>query len=385
MKAWLAKIVTFRFILIIYILLPLLSAVQSILLTVKSDEKYTHYNNYVIFKNSHFHLLENKDLYSWYLEEQWDLYKYSPTFSLFFGVFSYFPDSIGVFLWNLVNALILFYAIWKLPGIKENLKLGMLLFCALELMTSLQNEQSNGLMAGLMILAFVFLEERKYFLAMMVLFFSIHIKIFSVVFFILLLFYPQKWKLVLYALLSFLIYLFIPLLVVSPDQLSFLYKSWWGMLTHDHDVSIGYSVMGWLQVWFGLVVDKKWLLLPGVALLLIPFLKTNQYKDYSYRILSLASVLLWVVIFNHKAESPTFIIAIAGVAIWYFVQEPSKTNDILIVMAFVFTCLSPTDLFPKFIREEYFKPLLVKAVPCILIWFVLTYQVIANKFTRRIG
>lgn len=49
------------------------------------QKTYTHYNNYIIFKNSFEHLSSNKDIYKSYPEEHWDLYKYSPTFSFAMG------------------------------------------------------------------------------------------------------------------------------------------------------------------------------------------------------------------------------------------------------------------------------------------------------------
>jgi len=59
----------------------------------KNDRDYTYYNNYVIFKQSFAHLRSGSDLYGYHLQEHWDLYKYSPTFALFFGVFAWLPDS----------------------------------------------------------------------------------------------------------------------------------------------------------------------------------------------------------------------------------------------------------------------------------------------------
>ena len=103
------------------------------------------------------------------------------------------------------------------------------------------------------------------------------------------------------------------------------------------------------------------------------------YKNFYYRLLLLASVLLWIVIFNHKAESPTFIIAICGVAIWYFPQTRKTENLVLMLLALVFTMLSPTDLFPPYVRNNIFKPYVVKALPCILVWFKLTYDMLFYK------
>lgn len=42
------------------------------------------YNNYVIFKMSFPHLVNNEDLYIVQPEEHWDLYKYTPTFAVLF-------------------------------------------------------------------------------------------------------------------------------------------------------------------------------------------------------------------------------------------------------------------------------------------------------------
>jgi hypothetical protein len=75
-----------------------------------------------------------------------------------------------------------------------------------------------------------------------------------------------------------------------------------------------------------------------------------------------------MVIFNHKAESPTFIIATAGIFLWFFISRKSVTNLVLLMVAVVFTSLAATDLFPAFVRDRIFEPYVVKVVPCILVW-----------------
>jgi hypothetical protein len=115
----------------------------------------------------------------------------------------------------------------------------------------------------------------------------------------------------------------------------------------------------------------------------VPFLRIKQYQDYHFRLQALASVLIWVIIFNHRAESATFIIAMSGVVIWYFSQEPKPENLVLLVLAIIFTQLAPTDIFPRFIRKNYFQPYVVKVVPCILIWTKLIYDMVLVKYTPR--
>ena len=345
--------------------------------------EYTKYNNYVIFKQSYFHLIENKDLYQLYPQEHWDLYKYSPTFSLFMGLLAYLPDFLGLLIWNLLNAFVLFFSLWKLPFSSDKKRIWAFLFLVIELVTSLQNAQSNGLMAGLIILAFIYLEKKNIALATLCIVATIFIKLFGIVAFALFLFYPNKLKSALYTLGWILLLAVLPLILISPEQLTFLYKSWGNLLQNDHSISIGFSVSGWLFTWFGLNL-KTVSLVVGTFLFCVPFIHYKYFNEVRFKLLYLASILLWIVIFNHKAESPTFVIAVTGVAIWFFTQEFNKLNFSFLILALLFTVLAATDLFPKFIRDDYFIPYVVKAVPCIFIWGKITWELIfysKNKLT----
>lgn len=372
-----------RFVILLFLLLAIIASLQSYFLTQKKFQaggiQYNEYNNYTIFKQSFFHLIERKDLYFPYPMEHWDLYKYSPTFSLLFGGFAMLPDAIGLSLWNTLNALLLVFAVFYLPHLNNKQKGLILLTCVIEAMTSIQSEQSNGLMAGLIILAFGLCERKKFLLAALCLVLSVYIKIFGLVAFALFLFYPEKWKLALYTLLWFLVLFFLPLLVVDFYQLKFLYKSWGQMLSQDHSISNGLSVMGWLQSWFGITANKIVVAVSGAILFLIPYLRRKMFVDYDFRILALASVLLWIVIFNHKAESATFIIAMTGASIWFFLRERKWFDILLFVSAIILTTLSPTDIFPHDLRKSIIEPYVLKAVPCILIWCRVIYEMVVDS------
>jgi hypothetical protein len=372
-----------KFIFVLFMVLVVFATLQSYLLTkpnpLPGEWPYTFYNNYVIFKQSFFHLIHQQDLYAPYRQEYWDLYKYSPVFALFFGVLSVLPDAIGLFLWNLLNAFILFIAIYKLPKIEVKYKSLILLTACIEVLTALQNSQSNGLIVGLLILAFCMLEKENYLLATLFISLTVFIKLFGLVACILFIFYPKKTRIALYMLGWCLLLLIIPGLFIGFDQLLFLYKSWINMLANDHSISNGYSIIGWLQTWFKIKPNKLLILVVGLVLLLLPLLKIKKHKDYSFRLTILASILIWIVIFNHRAESPTFVIAITGVAIWFYNQTPKKENIALLILAIIFTCLSPTDLFPKYIRQNFLEVYVIKAIPCILIWLKISYDLLFDK------
>ena len=124
MKEIIQKILSNRtFIISLYVLFALVASIQSLVLEPKANPEngiiYSNYNNYVIFERSFYHLKNNQDLYILYPEEHWDLFKYTPTFSVFFGLFTTFPDWLGLNLWNLLNALVLLAAIYYLPRIED--------------------------------------------------------------------------------------------------------------------------------------------------------------------------------------------------------------------------------------------------------------------------
>jgi hypothetical protein len=377
-KAWLHFSQNFSPILILYSLVVLVVSFQSWLLEPKmvNGLYYTQYNNYVIFKQSFFHLIQNQDIYKWYLQEQWDLYKYSPTFSLLFGPLAVLPDIIGLIVWNSLNAILIVYAIRLLPGFGRETKIKMLLFVLIELVTSMQNLQSNGLMLALILLGFCLFERGQFFFGIFCIVLTVYIKVYGILALGLLLFYPDKLKLALYTLSSFVILLILPLLVISPHQLAFLYQSWWDLLQADHSASYGLSVMGWLTSWFHFMPNKTIVSLIGLFFLVLPFAWWKRFSSYAFRVTWLASVLIWMIIFNHKAESPTFIIAVCGVIIWYYSKPFSLANFILIILVFVFTILSPTDVFPNYVQDNFFDIYMIKVVPCIICWCKITYEAI---------
>ena len=340
--------------------------------------KYTAYNNYLIFKYSFFHLAHYQDLYLYYPTEHWDLYKYTPTFSLWMFPFAYLPNGCGLLCWNLLNALVLFAALWKLPLPAPRPRWALMAFVLLELITSVQNTQCNGLMAGLLVFAFIFLEKKKLALGTLMIVIAVFIKPFAIVGLAMCIFYPGKIRSAIYTLCWTVLFLFLPLVVISFSQLIFLYKQWFHLLQTDHGASIGLSVAGWMKSWFEIDLKNTTIIMGGI-LLCLPLLKIRAYKDFLFRLFFLSSVLIWVVIFNYKAESPTFIIAITGVAVWIFSQSPKTVNIILLILVYVFTILSPTDLFPRNLRDHYVIPYVLKAVPCILVWIKLMVDMVFYK------
>jgi len=376
LRTWQTK--SLQIALIAYIGIAIIAAAQGLSagpkVYVPGGRPYIDYNNFRIFKFSFYHLIQGKDIYQLFPDDHWDLYKYSPGFALCFGVLSWMPDPIGLLLWNLVNSLCLFAGVRLLPALDDKKKAWILLICLLEMLLSIQNTQSNGLMAGLIVAGFALAERRNYLLSTLCIVFSFYIKIYGALAFIFYLWYPGKWKLAGWSIWWMAVFAVCPLLVVSGPQLLFLYRSWLHLLLNDRSASIGLSVMGLLETWFHLASAKNIVTVAGAVLFLVPLLRWRLYRDVTYRLLYLASTLIWMVIFNHKAESPTYIIVMAGVGIWYFSRDRDRFDLVLLILAFLFICMSVSDLVPAGIRNGFIRPYGIKAVMAIVIWGKVLYE-----------
>lgn len=346
---------------------------------INGDSVFTHYNNYLIFKNSFFHLIEGQNLYTPYPVDYWDLYKYSPIFSLFMGMLAWMPNWAGLLCWNLLNVIVLYFGVKDFDFKNKRLQLFFWFFIFLELITSLQNSQCNILIIGLFLLAYQSFQKEQIIKAALFLSLTVFIKIFGLVLFILFLLYPKKIKFISYSILWFSLLALFPIVITGWNELIWQYQNWWHMLINDSSVSSSYSFKGWLELWFTIQPNKRLVLVFGIVGLLLPLFNYKAIKTSTFQTMMFASAVIWVVIFNHKAESPTYIIAVIGAYIWFINSKRSWVEIALITMCFLFTIVSPTDIFPQSWREAFITPYAMKAFPCILIWVSLTFNMLRLK------
>jgi hypothetical protein len=336
------------------------------------------FNNFSIFRFSFFNLIHGNDLYILHPEQYNDLYKYSPTFAFLMAPFFAMPRWMGIFVFNLLNALLPFWAVNRL-NISTKAKSFILIFIAIELLSSIQNAQSNGIMVGLMIAAFTSFERKEIVLAALFICFGFYLKVFGAAVGILFLFYDKKIKFILSCFIIGIILGALPILVTGIDGLIFQYKSWLHLLGNDPAHELNFSIMTLTERWFNFTTSDKWYLIPGIIFLLLPLVRMKEWKNYSFRLLYLATILVWTVIFNHKAESPTYVIAAFGVALWAVTEENKLLRIFMLWFVFIFTILSPTDLFPPYVRLHVWQPYCLIALPCIIAWGVMTWKILSAK------
>jgi hypothetical protein len=341
------------------------------------------YNNYSIFHWS-FHNLQYGDLYAMHPGQHQDLFKYSPTFAFLMGPFHAMPTWLGLLTWIAINTLAPFWAVQRLE-IRSEAKAFILLFAAIELVSSLQNSQSNGLMTGLIIGAFAAFERGKPVWAALFICLGFYVKLFAAVAAVLFIFYEKKGQFIAMCLFWGLLLGLLPAALIGTKGLVDQYSSWLHLLEHDPAHELNYSIMTLTQRWFHFTAPDTIYLVLGIILLLLPLIKYNRWSSLHFRLGFLASVLIWVVIFNHKAESPTFVIAMFGAAVWGITQPTSWQRSLLLIFVFVLTGLSATDLFPPYVREHFIRPYCLKALPCIVLWLYITWNLLLQHVSKISG
>jgi hypothetical protein len=326
-----------------------------------------HNNNFLIFRAASWHLLHDQDLYAAYPAVHFDYYKYSPTFALLFLPFALPPFWLAMLLWNTLNAAMLYFAIGTVLPLRRANVARAIVF--LDMLGSLQNVQSNALVAALIIFTFAACERRHTVLGSAAAMLGAVIKVFPIAGVTFAWFHGRKARVAAALVLSALVLGALPLLVTTPGVLRMQYASWKAISATDA-LTRGFSVMEMVH----LVTGADWpnwpIQLVGGALLVAPLAaRRARFGEWNFRRLYLCSVLLFCLIFNHKAESPAFVIGIAGAAIWFAALERrTRWEWILFALIVLFTILASSDAMPRMLQRELFDPYRLKTVPLIVLW-----------------
>jgi len=346
-------------------------------------------NNYLIFKYVYLHAVDHLPLYDSYPAQYGDTNHYGPFFSLIIAPFASLPDYWGMLFWQLANVLFLYYAIKQLPLASNKIN-AVYWIITHELLTAMFGLQFNISIAAIIILAYVFIIQGKNFWAAFVIMLGTFIKLYGIVGLAFFFFAKQKPKFIAYCIFWAVVMFALPMLFFSPAYIWQCYQDWYASLAEKQTLNASLtsmqdiSVMGMARRISGIAsLSNLPFLLGGLLLFALPYLRIKAYRSQTFQLLLLASTLIFTVIFSNSSESPTYIIAFAGVAIWFVVQpKPLKAWTIfLLLFAFVLTSLSPSDLFPKYLKETFVKPYSLKALPCVLIWLTIIYELLVKKFT----
>ncbi len=359
------------------LVVAVIAAVQMILLTRRGPVHggHTQYNNFVIFRQAFVHLVEGKDLYLFFPAEHFDNVLYSPTFAALMAPFAALPVVPGLILWDLTCAAILVLGIRAIPGLDTRARSLFVWFILPEFIGASQASQTNPAIVGFLLLTLAMAERKRDWAAALFLALAGYVKIFPLAAGLLFLVYPQRVRLVLWTAAWMVALAALPLLFVSPSELAWQYGNWWRLhTTSTHAAGLGLSAAGILQSWFGLDPPRIALLAVAGLATALPLTNLRAYGRLEFRAIFLGALLMWMIAFNHLSESPTFVIAMAGIGLWYFSQASTPVHRALLWMAFLLVSVTYSDATPPGIRNRFLHPYGVKVFPVAVIWAVATFE-----------
>lgn len=334
-------------------------------------------NNFLIFDAAFRNLRAGRDLYAPHPDQYIDLFKYSPAFAVLFAPISVLPDTLGLVLWDAINTMLLAVAIVRvLPDRRGDVVLALTF---LEMFGSMQHSQSNSLLAALVILAFLALEAERPVRAAIALAIGTAVKIFPIAGAAMALPHRRRVRFAIALGVVLAAVLALPVLAVTPHEVKAQYASWMALLPRDavSDTVAGRGmhtggVPEQLHLWFGTRSSPFAIELAGAVLLVLPlFARWKRWADPDFRFRFLCSLLVFLVIFNHRSESPSFVIAMVGIAMWFAASVPDAFTISVIVATVAIVSLGASSAVPNAVRVGVVMHYRLKTLPCVIAWLVM--------------
>lgn len=363
----------------VYLIHVLWFLLAAIAVTAEISRGLTGIDNYLIFEGVFRHVVQEKYLFSYYPDEYVSFNNYGPAFSLVIAPFASLPTYIGCFLWAMANAAALFYALKLLP-IEEKQRILVFWIVLIEMMTSIHSVQFNPMFTAFFIFSYVFTIRGKDWLATLFIALGFLTKLYGIAGLAFFFFSRNKLQFALSFIAWMAIIVVAPIVYSTADYIMQSYEDWYYQIIKRNQQNIDnsrtagmqdISVPGMIRRIFHYYgpIDLPIIAVAG-TLFGIPLLKKQNQQQAKFGLSYLALVLISVVIYSSAAESPTFVIAVTGAAIWFILQEKPLSIYVksLLVLLFILTILSPTDLIPPYIRINIILAYSLKALPCFIIW-----------------
>lgn len=342
--------------------------------------------DYSIFYHSFWHAWQQMPLYIIYPEDG-NYFLYGPLFTVLMAPLAVLPYQMGRLLWMLIITVVPFWSIRKTCFTRYQ-QVFILWFVAAEAYLCTLDSESNSLILAILIFSFYLIDKEEDRWAALLIALGTVTKLFGIVGLAFLPFSRHKLKLIGWTAAWTAILLVLPMLVFGVEYISQQYVAWYDVLVHKNELNQfaagqNVSLLGIVRkISQCATYSDLWLMIPGMVLFALPYLRFQQYKYLAFRQTILASVLMFIILFATSSENYGYIIAMTGVAIWYTAApwKRSKWDVALMVVAFIFTTMSSSDLFYKPLWREIIKPYSLKALPVTIIWLKLTYELCKRDY-----
>jgi hypothetical protein len=188
---------------------------------------------------------------------------------------------------------------------------------------------------------------------------------------------PRKARALASCLGAILFLTLLPLVVVPPEQLLAQYQSW-AALQSQETSQLGSSLMGVLQQ-AGLQWPAWTVQLAGCCIVIgVVLARHDRWSDRAFQLQYLAFVLVFCVLFNHRSERQSSVIAISGLVIWILAAPRDRWRTALFVLVYSLVTLTGADATPHVIKQALSSAARF-AIPLTLAWLAMLYDLVRTR------
>lgn len=357
-----------RFLLGLYLLAGIIAGVVSFAL----DQS----KNLEVFRHASQSLLAHRDLYD---GSSVDWYKYSPSFALIFLPLALAPAWVAAAVWGAANFGVAFAGIHAMTGadprgVAPGGARNVALLAALPgVLLATDGDQANLLVAGLMLLACSAFARNRSIRGAALVILGFLVKIFPLGAVLFALLDRERERNLFRVIVAMAIGLLLPLIVIHPSELAAQYSSWISITRFDHAHNRGWSLVT-LARDIGLpALSVQIAALTTLALPVIGAMTAPAPPTMAWRRAFAASLLILIVLCNHRSEYTSFVISSIGVGLWFADARRTPASYVLLALASVahgpvYVVDDPrlTGAFSFLAAHRIYHPL--RLVPLVVVW-----------------
>jgi hypothetical protein len=315
-----------------------------------------------------------------------DIFLYGPLFSILFTPFALLTGWIGVICWNIFTYTLFFFSVFTLPDKFDFIKKKFIFFFTILLLfTTLLSVQFNPVVAAIFLFSFSLLEKKQGFWAVLLICLSGFAKVYGIFQIAMLLFYPRFWKNTLYAFLIGIVFFLLPLVHIPVNKLVDYYHSWFVIVMNHTEFMQSYCIYRPVCLFYDSIRPFTGLISLGVFCVILSFalLRLKLFKEsFLHRAQFLGIIMSWAILFGTGSERNTYVIAVAGYAIWYLCSNTNRLDKVLLWINFILLGIFPIDLVcPWVISDFILGKLNLGIIVFAITWGVMVYKTFTSHYT----
>ena len=291
------------------------------------------------------------------------------------------PNWLGPFVWNLGNYSLFALSIFTLPKRYDAYKVKIFLFLLLVLEQSVFPFQYNIVVAYIFLFSFSLLERGKGFWAVLLIMISATTKVYGIVELLILFCYPKPFRRLGLAALIGILLLLSPAIKVGIDGLIPCYMNWWNMLS-QHQSSDTFASLLYAYPLRYILDQYRIVQIVTIGLIIaFFFVKSNRWHEFEFRATTLGVLMGWIIVFGDSSEVHTYLIALSGYMLWYYLQEHHTVLDKVLFWALiVFFGIIPTDvLVPSRVHNFLNGTLYINVYLYTIVWCKMVWSMISGR------